>query len=151
VNRQPLWQGLLLLSVLACGWLLAAPDPGELEPLVPVHADAKQLLTATADALQALLMEDAAAARDALDRIDAQIRELKAEEQVHYGPDLVSYTRALKQTLNTARETSVRGDIERAFDEFIAIQLTCRTCHDVARSEGLVVMGRTAPEESAKH
>ena len=143
-------RAMLLLAALIGGWFVAPRvGPEEAEPLVPVHGDARLLVGATSDALRALLVEDAVAARLALDRVDAQIRELKAEEHVHYGRDLVSYSRALKQTINLARETAGRGDVDRAFDEFVSIQLACRTCHDHARKEGLVIMGKSAPVEES--
>ena len=130
---------LLALLVLATGLLCAAATAQEdLEKSAPVHADTDRVVEAMTETLGALLRDDAAAARRALDRLDPQLRELKAEEQAHFGRDIVSYSRAVKVTLNLARETSGGGNLERTFHEFISIQKTCRVCHDFARQQGLL-------------
>ncbi len=127
------------LLLAATGLLAAAVSTQEdLAKPAPVHADTDRVVEAMTETLGALLRDDAAAARRALDRVDAQLRELKAEEQVHFGRDIVSYSRAVKGTLNVARESSGAGNLERTFHEFISIQKTCRVCHDFARRQGLL-------------
>ena len=137
------------LLLAATGLLAAAVSTQEdLAKPAPVHADTDRIVEAMAETLAALLREDAATARRTLDRVDAQLRELKAEEQTHFGRDIVGYSRAVKETLNLARETSGTGNVERAFDEFISIQKACGICHDLARRQKILdPRGARVPSE----
>lgn len=103
-----------------------------------LHGDAKNIEQAVLDATRAFMREDSAAARKALDRLANESRELAPEDDARYGSAVLNYNRALRVTLDRARESAGKGELEPAFDQFVWVQRTCRICHGLARERGLL-------------
>ncbi len=128
-------------AVLAIG-LALAPVPAEgtgdpPPPPAPVHPDPAALEAAILDATRAFLRSDLVGARAALDRVEEACRRLSSDEEAAYPSEIVLFDQAFHKTLDVAREFSVRGFDERAFDQLRWIHKSCRTCHEIARRERL--------------
>jgi hypothetical protein len=121
----------------------ASPDPAE-QP-VRVHSDPDELVNGAADAVRAYLLEDSRAMRAALDRIERSTRRLDPTRDEDLGEGLVRYEQAFHETLDRAREYSIKGRLEDAFNQFVWTQRACVTCHGIAREQGLMEPGPVAP------
>lgn len=122
---------------LALGAVSAEGAPDAPPSRAPVHADSAALEMAILDATRAFLREDLVAARAALDRVESSCRRLDRERDGAISIDVVLFDQAFHKTLDVAREYSGRGLGERAFDQLRWIQKSCRTCHEIARKEGI--------------
>ena len=135
----------LALIVLACGGIgwgasqftASPPAANETEPR-RVHKNGKALAEGLLEVTAALLRDDAKAARTALDRMEEACRRLPPEEDEFFGSGILILDRALHKVLSGSREYSGAGEVERAFDEFVWVQRTCRQCHALAREQGLL-------------
>lgn len=103
-----------------------------------VHRDAKGLERATLDVSRAILLEDAPAARKALDELVEHSPALGPDAAGLFGADIYNTDRAFHTTLNNAREYAGRGNLEELFNEFVWIQRSCRRCHELSRPRGLL-------------
>jgi hypothetical protein len=122
---------LVLLAAMA-GGMAAEESPGN-APSPPVHADPAQVETALLETLRAFLVEDTAAARVQLDRIEELSRRLGFDDEESRGIELVRYDQAFHLTLDRVRSLSGRGEMDEAFDQFIYVQRACVACHRIAR------------------
>jgi len=93
---------------------------------------------AAARATAALLRDDAAAAKQALEELDAACRRINPEEDETFGSGTRTLDQALHKVLGNTREYVGAGELDRAFDEFVWVQRTCRQCHALARERGLL-------------
>ena len=109
----------------------AAPRPQA------VHADAAELENALVDTIRAFVRSDLVAARSALDRMEAGCRRLGSDATSPYPSSVVDVDRAFHATLDKAREYSLKGLEDRAFEQLYWIEKACRMCHDVGRTERL--------------
>ena len=100
------------------------PDP---------HTDPRALEQAVLDATLAFLREDAAAARAALDRVEAGCQRLADRDEA--APELRTYDRGFHSAVDIARELATRGNIDESFHHFTWVQRGCRSCHRLAREE----------------
>jgi hypothetical protein len=116
----------------------------------PVHEDAAEALGATLDTVRAILLDDGAAARSAMDRVQRQCRRLNAEEESVFGVDMVNNSRSFHVALNRAREYAAAGDLAQALDNFVWVQRSCRLCHALGRERGLLTRGAAAAEKAAQ-
>ena len=89
---------------------------------------------AVLSATRAFLRDDAGALRKALDIIEAGCRRLHPEDGQGLHAETVAYDKAFHQTLNRTRELATRGDLDRAFDQFVWVQKACRVCHGLNRN-----------------
>ena len=153
-----------MAPVLRIAWVLlgaamalsaAGGPPGSAEreasgavPALLVHRDPREVLEGTVEAARAYLLEDATAMRAALDRIERATRRLDRERDAALGKDLLVYEQAFHETLDRAREMSGKGDLEKAFNQFVWTQRACVTCHGIARDEGRLP---PAPLSSGQH
>lgn len=138
-GRQPLtWVLLVLVAVSAVVGMAQGEeeDPADRPPTV--HTDAAALEQAAVDAVRAFLREDAAAAREALDRVDGATRRLDRERDAALGDDLLTYEQAFHVTLDRAREMAGKRKLEESFNHFVWVQRACVTCHGIAREQGLL-------------
>lgn len=103
----------------------------------PFHEDAAAVERAVLDATLALLRENAAEARAALDRIEAGCRRVARDEEPPVPGELVAWDRGFHQALDESREFAARGEIERSFDKLAWIQRACRGCHAQAIKDGI--------------
>lgn len=127
----------LASGALAAGGAADAPRP------IPVHEDPAELEDAVLDATRAFLRSDLVGARAALDRVETGCRRLALDEAVAYPSEIVLFDEAFHKALDVAREFSGRGLDERAFDQLRWIHKSCRTCHEIARRQG--IPGTPAP------
>jgi hypothetical protein len=127
--------------MLAAGFLMgAAPPetpPAGAEPSsdrpAPFHADGAALERAVQDATAAFLRSDLRSAREALDRIKAGCPTLARDGAPKRSDDEMLSDQLLQRTLDLAREFSVSGETDKAFDQFAWVQRACRMCHELAR------------------
>jgi hypothetical protein len=150
---------LVILAAVAAastaGWFVAS-EPDEPVAAPKVHRDGKALGRATLEAVGALLRDDAATAKQALERVEAACRRLAPEEDATFGPGSRTLDQALHMVLGKTREHVGTGELDRAFDEFWWAQRTCRECHALARergflpAEGPLWSPDPAPEEKVK-
>lgn len=129
--------GSVLLVFLAAGFVAWANGEGE-EQAPRVHSDGKVLAEATLEATEALMRDDGAAARRALDRMEQACRQLAPEEGPSFFDGILTLDRAFHKTLTNSREYSAAGEVDTTFDEFIWVQRTCRQCHALAREAGML-------------
>jgi hypothetical protein len=131
------------VRLLPLAGLVALGALGPTEPGGPVrfHDDPQAVLTAMLDVHRAFYRDDAAATREALDRLERSCRRLAPEDDARQGSDVVAFDRAYHVTLSRAREFSGAGDLARAFDEIVWVSRTCRSCHDFARRAGRLPEG----------
>jgi hypothetical protein len=115
-----------------------AADPESASELLPVHRDTHSLEDGVLDATRGFLREDPAAFRAGLDRMEAATRRLDREADAAYDSELITYERAFHVTLDRAREFVARGDLDNAFHQFVWVQRSCLTCHQLAREQGLL-------------
>lgn len=130
-----------VLAVLAAasilGWMAASAGDDRTET-PKVHADGKAMGRAAVRASAALLRDDPAAAKQALEELEAACRRLGPEEDETFGPGARTLDQALHKVLGNTREYVGAGELDRAFDEFVWVQRTCRQCHALARERGLL-------------
>jgi hypothetical protein len=100
-----------------------------------MHADPPALERAVVDATLAFIRADAAAAREALDRVEAGCRRLGRDDVPRVTEDVVVWDQAFHKTVDLAREHAAAARIEKAFDQFVWVQKACRTCHTLSRQE----------------
>lgn len=100
------------------------------------HEDVTAVEAAALDATRALWINDTAAARKALDRLERLCRVVRPEERTVFGDSVVSADQAYHLMLSRAREFTGAGEGQPAFDAFIGVQMACRSCHGFAQSGG---------------
>lgn len=88
--------------------------------------------------VRAFLRDDPETAQAALERLDASCRRLAPEEDERFGAGARTLDQALHRVVGNAIEYAGAGQTERAFDEFVWAQRTCRRCHALAREQGLL-------------
>lgn len=118
------------------------PSPGEQGAAEAFHPDSAALEESVLDATRALLREDAAEARRALDRVERGCRRVEPEDESGLPSDLVAWDVAFHTRLNLARELAGRENVEGTFDSMVAIQRACRGCHQKAVEHGRKAPGR---------
>lgn len=133
----------VLMAVLVLPVPASDDPPGESttaggEAMPKVHLEPSELVDGAVEAVRAYLLEDAPAMRAALDRIEQATRRLDRERDEALGSDLIIYEQAFHETLDRAREASIRGQLEEAFNQFVWTQRACVTCHGIARDQGLL-------------
>lgn len=131
VSRPPLFA---LIAASAAAMVFGAPEPQKPGSTLVFHADPDALERATLDATRALLRSDAAAARSAMDRVEAACRRVEPDESVP--ADVREIDVAFHRTLDLAREWATRGDVEKSWDQFYWIPKGCRQCHAAAKKAG---------------
>jgi hypothetical protein len=129
--------GAVLVAVILLGAASPETPPAGGEPSTdgpaPIHADGAALERAVLDATIAFLHSDLHAAREALDRIAAGCRRLSRDEVPRPPEDELLGDQVFHKTVDFAREFATGGEIDKAFDQFVWAQKTCRTCHDRVR------------------
>ena len=100
------------------------------------HQDSTALTAATVDGVRAIVVDDIAATRKALDRMEKLCRRVPYEARVTLGAAIVNADRAFHIALDRARESSAAGDGDGAFESFAGVQKICRVCHQFAREGG---------------
>ena len=121
----------LLIALLAGLAEEPAPPPRRLPS---PHPDGKAAEQAVLDATLAFLREDLAAARPALDRVEAGCKRLRDDDREIYGGEVANYDRAFHAALDTSREMASAGDLQRSWEQFMWVTKGCRACHALARS-----------------
>ncbi len=86
----------------------------------------------------ALLRDDPLAARQALQELQAACRSLAPEEDERFGRGFRSSDQALHLVIGNTISLVVAGELDRASDEFVWVQRTCRHCHGLARAQGFL-------------
>jgi hypothetical protein len=110
----------------------------ESRPEGRVHRDASKVQKAALAVTSALLLEDLAAARQAMDTILELSPPLKPEAAEVVGAEVYTADRVFHSTLTPAREYASKGRLEDAFNEFVWVQRACMNCHKQARAAGLL-------------
>lgn len=118
------------------------PPPASQGAAEAFHPDPAALEESVLDATRALLREDAAEARRALDRVERGCRRVGPEDESGLPSDLVAWDVAFHSRTNLARELAGRGNMEGTFDSLVAIQRACRGCHEKAVEHGRKAAGR---------
>lgn len=138
-----------LLSSAVSGLAVAvsATDPPRPDPPPPFHADPRALEQAVLDATLALLREDTAAARRALDRMEEGCVRTTVEQDPTLSWQVAAWDEGFHRQLDTARERAKRGDVDGTYDTLAWLQRGCRGCHRQARLDGR--MPSPPPESSA--
>ena len=140
-GRQPLIFVLLVFAAIAAMTAVARGAGESADPPAAVHTDAAALEQAAVDTARAFLLEDAEAAREALDRVEGATRRLDRERDAALGDDLLTYEQGFHVTLDRAREMAGKQRLEEAFNHFVWVQRACITCHGIAREQGLLPAG----------
>jgi hypothetical protein len=126
----------------------AAPTTRPEPAAYRVHRDAAEVERSFLAALEALLSEDPARAKDALDRVSTASPPVVAEAHRDLGTTVVDADRAFQKLLLLAREEANHGDDAQAFRYHQALQRTCLQCHQYARKDGVAVgAAPSAPSE----
>ena len=142
----------------ACIALLVGSVPAE-EPAppaavpapIPVHQPGAQLEQAVTDVVLACLREDAAAAFEAMERLDGACRKLSAKEDPTLSHGIIVYDQALHTALERSRGLVRTKHVTEAFDQFVWVMRACRQCHEMARRDGKgPLAGSDAPADPAK-
>jgi hypothetical protein len=129
--------GMMLAAGLLMGAAPPETPPASTEPSsdrpAPFHADGVALERAVHDATAAFLRSDLRSAREALDRIRAGCPPLARDGAPERSNEEMLSDQLLQRTLDLAREFSVSGKTDKAFDQFAWVQRACRMCHELAR------------------
>jgi hypothetical protein len=123
------WGAALVLA----GTALANGAASPAAPPTP-HEDGKATEQAVLDATRAFLREDLAAAREALDRIEAGCRRLGPDDVQAYGSEVVAYDKAVHAALSASRELARAADLQRSWEQFMWVTKGCRVCHGMVRT-----------------
>jgi hypothetical protein len=144
--------GMVVAALVLLGAAPQATRTPDVEPAqerpAPLHSDVAALERAVVDTTLAFVREDCKAAREALLRLDAGCRRLSLDESPAPPQDVRLYDQAFHKTIDLAREFLMGEQLERAFDQFVWAQRACRTCHDMARADGLMP-AKTPPPKPA--
>jgi len=130
---------ILALAVVGMAGLLSAEEPTQDAEAVPVHKDSTQLLSAVEAGARAHVTEDLSAMLEALDRLEANTRELTDEDKSTLGSDLVVYDQAFFATVRKSRAFALEGSLDGSFNQFVWVQRACVVCHGIARKAGMQI------------
>jgi hypothetical protein len=125
---------------------VSATDPPPSHAPPAFHTDAEALERAVLDATLALLREDAAAARRALDRMEAGCARRTVEDDPTLSWQLAAWDEGFHRQLDTARELAKRGDVDGTYDTLAWLQRGCRGCHRQARLDGRIPAAPPPPD-----
>lgn len=130
----------LLVGLAAFGVAIgvSATDPPPPEAPPAFHTDPEALERAVLDATLALLREDAATARRALDRMEEGCARRTVEDDPTLTWQMVAWDEGFHRQLDTARELAKRGDVDGTYDTLAWLQRGCRGCHRQARLDGRI-------------
>lgn len=112
----------------------ASPETVEAPPKPGFHVDPAALERAMLDTTLALLRSDPAAARAAMDRVEAGCRRAGPDDGL--SPEILEIDVAFHRTLDLAREWAARGDVEKTWDQLYWIPKGCRQCHAATKKAG---------------
>jgi hypothetical protein len=115
-----------LLSVLLAAAGAAAPQPAGLEP---IHRDSAAVEKGMLDATKAVLYGDSAAARAALDRVEAGCRRVGYDEVPPWPREMVDQDVGMHAALTRAREYASRSMWEDVANSLVWVGRSCRNCH----------------------
>jgi hypothetical protein len=101
------------------------------------HPDAPAVDRALAEAIRTAIVDDTAAARKALDRLEELCRRVPYEERRTLGDAIVNADRSFHTALTRSREHAGAGEVDLAFEGIVGVMQVCRACHGFARDEGL--------------
>jgi hypothetical protein len=130
--------GVVAILLLAGRSVTSATEPPAKQPDSRLHVDGRALEQAVTDAALALVRDHSAAVRAALDRVEQNCRPLQVEDGERYGSEIVVHDQAFHATLLKAREFATKGMLQEGLNEFAWVLRTCRGCHALARSRGLL-------------
>jgi hypothetical protein len=145
VRFAPLLVALTALAPIVSGGATGESPAREAERS-RVHADPGEVARAFVLALEALLDEEPARAKAALDRVAAASPPVVAEAHRDLGTTVVDADRAFQKLLTMAREEANGGNNALAFQYHQGLQRTCLQCHDYARKDGVFVRAEPAVE-----
>ena len=114
----------------------AQTPPEEQAKPVSVHVDPVVMARAVVAASSALLRDDPKAAETALGQLEGACRRLNPEEGEALGKGFRNADQALHVVLANTTSYVRAGALDRAFNEFVWVQRTCRDCHALARKSG---------------
>ena len=126
-------QRIVLLTALLLAGMPEEPAPAP-RRLPSPHRGGRATEQAVLDVTLAFLREDLAAARPALDRIEAGCKRLGEDDRAVYGGEVLAYDRAFHAALDVSREMASAGDVQRSWEQFVWVSKGCRACHALARS-----------------
>lgn len=135
----------ILAAVALATAAIGAQDPEPPARPERIHADPAAVESGLTEALRAFLVHDGKAARKALDAVEDNCRRLGSDEQPGYPAKVVRWDVAFHRDLDVIRELSLRGDLERAYDQFTYLPRGCMGCHDDATKEGVPGLPRARP------
>jgi len=101
------------------------------------HADAAAVDQALAEAVRAAIVDDIAAARKAMDRLEELCRRVPYEERRTLGESIVNADRSYHTALTRSREHAGAGEGDLAFEGIVGVMQVCRVCHGFAKDRGL--------------
>ncbi len=128
---------LLLGSTVVGGAVgVSADDPPPRQAPSSFHTDAGALEQAVLDATLALLREDTASARRALDRMEEGCARRTVDDDPTLSWQMAAWDQGFHRQLDTARELAKRGDVDGTYDTLAWLQRGCRGCHRQARLDG---------------
>jgi hypothetical protein len=113
------------------------PSLGEDAPK-RVHPRPELLRPALREIATSLMRDDVVAALAAVERLEEANPQLFIEDNEHFGPTAKNLSQALHKVLDGTKGYLHRGDAEEAFNEFVWVQRTCRSCHQKGRELGLL-------------
>lgn len=130
----------LVVGLAACGVAIgvSATDPPAQDAPPAFHTDPRALEQSVLDATLALLREDAAAARRALDRMEEGCARRTVEDDPTLSWQMAAWDEGFHRQLDTARELAKRGDVDGTYDTLAWLQRGCRGCHRQARLDGRI-------------
>ena len=115
-----------LLSLVLAAAAAVAPQPAGPEP---VHRDPAAVEKGMLDATKAVLYGDAAAARDALDRVEAGCRRVGYDEVPPWPREMVDQDVGMHAALTRAREYASRTMWDDVANSLVWVGRSCRNCH----------------------
>jgi hypothetical protein len=125
------------LAIVGAAEVAPSEEGGSAKPRA-VHADPQAVIARVLEATQAFLIEDSAAARQALDGLKQQSPPLVRERDAAYGHEMLSFDQAFHITIDRSREYALAGHMEDSFNQFVWVQRACITCHGMAREKGFL-------------
>ena len=115
-----------MLSVLLAAAAAVAPQPSVPEP---VHRDPAAVEKGMLDATKAVMYGDAAAAREALDRVEAACRRVGYDEVPPWPREMVDQDVGMHAALTRAREYASRSMWDDTANSLVWVGRSCRNCH----------------------
>ncbi len=116
-----------------------------------IHGDGTEMERAVLDVVLSCLRDEGKGAVAGMDRIAASCRTLSRDRDPAIHRDVILYDQALHAALAKSRDLAVGRHMTETFDQFVWVMRACRSCHQMARTHGLMPETNDAGGPGAGH